>query len=319
MPSVPIDLPSIERRTSPARRTAAAELPAIVSRISTPVSVGGRAYLRRRSAASSRCHRKAAWGTPSQRPSRHVREEVLHDGGRHHVGDLVGVLRDLHDDADHLAVPEHGSPAVARVDRAVDLAGEQLDVGVDVGLALDAGHDAARHAQGVAAEREAEDEDLLPQLGKAAELERGDGVEEARLVDGQEGEVGLVGHVEHAGGHTLGLAVPSHLDEGRVAHHVRVREDAVAGDHEPGARDRARGAGLPGRPVVRGQLGRVDLQDGVGGSAALAGARAPARRRAGRKRAATTSPACFIPRLPLTRVREERRTREAVRRRAKQT
>ena len=160
---------------------------------------------------------------------------------------------------------EHGTAAVARVDRAVDLAGEQLGVGVDVGLALDARHDAPRHAQRVAAEREAEDQDLLSQLGKAAELQRRDLVEEARLVDGQESEVGLVGDVEHAGGHPLGLAVPSHLDEGRVAHHVRVREDAVARDHEPGARDRARGAGLPGRPVVRGQLGRVDLHDGVRG------------------------------------------------------
>jgi hypothetical protein len=33
-------------------------------------------------------------------------------------------------------------------------------------------------------------------------------------------------------GNALGVTVASHLDEGRVAHDVCVREDAMAGDHE---------------------------------------------------------------------------------------
>ena len=119
---------------------------------------------------------------------------------------------------------------------------------MDVGLALDAGHDAPRHAQRVAAEREAENQDLLPQLGKAAEAQRGDGVEEAGLVDGQESEVGLVGDVEHPRGDSLGLAVPPHLDECRVAHHVGVRQDAAARDTNPEPLTVREAADLHGAP-----------------------------------------------------------------------
>ena len=267
VPSVPTVRPSIDSRTSPARQDSRRR--------------GPDHRLQHQHAGPRRRQRVAAAQVgcleplPAERDRGHavvasvrdIGEEVVHHRNRNHVGDVVGADRGLHRHAHHLPLREDRSAAVARVHRAVDLTGEELAAVVDVDLMLDAGHHAPGDAQRVASDGEAENQDLLPKLGQAAQAQRREGVEEAGLVDGQDSEVGVVGDVEHPRGESLRLAVPPHLDECRVAHHVGIGQDPTTRDDEPGAADRARGRRSPRRSVVRDELGRVDLEDGVRGLA----------------------------------------------------
>ena len=162
-------------------------------------------------------------------------EERADDRRRHHLADVVDAGQLLERDADDLAFAEHRTAAVAGVDRGVDGGREQVALRVAVALDLDARHDALGDRDFFAADRVADDRDLVAQLRHLAELGGLDIVEEVgRIDDLEQRQIAVVADRSDAGDRLVGRGRFLDLKERRV------RDDVRAGQHQARADDDGR-------------------------------------------------------------------------------
>ena len=182
-----------------------------------------------------------------------VLEEAANNRCRNHVADILshGAAESLESDADNLAVLHDRTPAVARVDRGVDLDGKMaVDFGVAVGLEVDPGDHAGGDGKAVAADGVAVGADRGFQGGDAAELEGFGPLEKPFVINAEDGEVAIVGHMQHASLPGGGITLLDHGDEGGVAYHVGVGHDAFAFDDKTCSHPAADVAGIPGSGII---------------------------------------------------------------------
>eukprot|EP00966_Prymnesium_polylepis_P030414 707224-Prymnesium_polylepis.2 len=158
-----------------------------------------------------------------------VGDKVLDRRHRDDVADVLRLLLVLEGDANHVArLVERWPSAVARIDRRIDLDGEQVGARVHIPLDLDARYDAHRNRDALAALRVADHRHLVLQRRHRAKLERRHVRPELFVFDGEHREVALVPHLD-ARRHVLGrIARLAQLDVRRVQHHVRIREHVRA-------------------------------------------------------------------------------------------
>ena len=86
------------------------------------------------------------------------------NGRRHHVSDIFSVFIHLHDDSDNASVCQDWPPAVAGIDRRIDLSRKQEGTAVGIVSMFDPRNHSLRHTQVISAHGETVYEDLLLHL-----------------------------------------------------------------------------------------------------------------------------------------------------------
>ena len=125
-----------------------------------------------------------------------------------------------------------------------------VDFGVAVGLEVDPGDHAGGDGKAVAADGVAVGADRGFQGGDAAELEGFGPLEKPFVINAEDGEVAIVGHMQHASLPGGGITLLDHGDEGGVAYHVGVGHDAFAFDDKTCSHPAADVAGIPGSGII---------------------------------------------------------------------
>ena len=190
-----------------------------------------------------------------------IGQEVFDHRQGNRIANVVGPGQSLEGEANDALLEKDGAAAVAGVDGRIDLQDEVLvDSAVRVATVVDARDHPARDRDTVAAGGIAQHGDLVVQRGNGlGQAERRDVFEESGVVDGQRGQVAVMCDESDAREVAARLPVARHLKKARVGDHVRIGQNASLGNHEPGPCTAARPAGLPGRGVVLGLEGGVDL------------------------------------------------------------
>ena len=153
---------------------------------------------------------------------------------RHDVADAVRILRGHHGHAGNVPVDNGRATAVARVDRGIDLHGEQIQSAVHIVLMLDARYDAPGDTHGVAPQGKPVDGHLLLDGRKIPEFQGGGTGKEVGIIDTQQRKVGIMRDALHACIVSPRLAIAANLYERAVADHMGV------GQHLPSFDDAAR-------------------------------------------------------------------------------
>ena len=141
----------------------------------------------------------------------------------------------------------------------VELAGQQIAGCVCVNLVFHSRQHALGYAQALTAYRIAEHRHLVAQIRQVAD---GQGLQvgvELFFVHRDEGQVGFVGHEQHARLEAFWIIMLLRLNIAGIGNNVRVGEDAVGVDQRAGAGSLARIQQPPGDEVVGRRLGRINL------------------------------------------------------------
>ena len=185
-----------------------------------------------------------------------VRQEVVRDLCWDNVADILrlAVFERLEGDANTLVVlaAKRGPAAIPRINRRVDLDGEELAAAVDVLLHVDPGDDTLRDREVVAADGEADDRHLVLQRWQPLrELDRRYMLPKLGVGDGEEREVALAADRDHLRDVLGRRRALLHLDDRKVVDAVSIREDALAFDDETGGGGGGLAAHLPRKAVMR--------------------------------------------------------------------
>ena len=168
-----------------------------------------------------------------------VLEEQVDFLVRNDVADALGVptceLAECQ--TDHLVAGDRRSAAVSRIDRRIHLDAQSRYRKV-VRHEFDPRHDSFGDRERRASGREAVGQHGILDLRQLARaLDRRMGVEEARIVELQNGEVDAGSDGDHVRRHLVAGGIGLDLHLGRVEHDVRIGQDAPAVDHDAGGGD----------------------------------------------------------------------------------
>mmetsp|Transcript_42507 Transcript_42507/g.101157 ORF Transcript_42507/g.101157 Transcript_42507/m.101157 type:complete len:351 (-) Transcript_42507:209-1261(-) len=193
----------------------------------------------------------------------HILQEVVDDRHRNDEADVLCTLQTLERHAYNLVVHDGRPPAVARVDRRIDLDGEEGRRAVHVLLRLHARHHPDAHADVVAACGISDDRDGVLQLRDPADLERRCALPEFLRVCCEEREIAFMPHRDNARCVLGRVAVfPDHYVR-LVRDAMRVRKDAPPLNDEAAPRALPLLFRLPRHEPVRGRRDCEHLDHGV--------------------------------------------------------
>ena len=150
------------------------------------------------------------------------------------MGDVAAVT--LKGNADDFGVLHDGAATIARINLRADLNGEVLiDRRVRIKLEIDSRNDAGGDRHAFAPNRITVGRNRRFELGNTAELQGQHIFVEIWGIDGDQRQIAIVGNKEHFGRILVWIAVALDREITAVAHHVRIRHDAIAIDHKSGA------------------------------------------------------------------------------------
>ena len=190
-----------------------------------------------------------------------VFEKTTNDRRRHHVSNALGDVAavTLKRDADDFGVLHHRAATIARINLRADLNGKVLiNRGVGIKLEIDARNDAGGDRHAFAANWITVGRDRRFELGNTAKLQRQHVLVEIWRIDGDEREIAIVRNKKHFGRIFVWIAIALDREIAAVAHHVRVRHDAIAFDHKTGADAASKHTGIPRRAIIRRHFGGSD-------------------------------------------------------------
>ena len=155
-------------------------------------------------------------------------------------------------DTDDFAFLQNRSPAVAGIDRRIDLDREmRIDAGVRICLKINPRYNTARHRQPIAADGISIHRNRGFNFGNTTEAERLGAFEKLGIIDGQQRQIAIMRDMKHP--RRIGLGIPFLADcqKAGITDHMGVRHDAFPRYNKSRAYAGCHLAGTPGRFVIR--------------------------------------------------------------------